>query len=435
MPSAYHLPPGYNLAQAILWAPRFLRDPIRTISRNTRKFGGTYSARLPQRRRVIVTEDPGFVQYILKDNHTNYYKSELSADRAAFFFGRGLLFSNGDHWLQQRRLIQPGFHREKIRSLYDILVRTTDVFLTSLPRDATVDIYPLAHRLSFELLIHSLFDLEIQNEKKEELRHTFTDVQGLLMREVNQPFQRALYPLTGKDRRMSDRMQRIRYVIESIIKDRRDSGGDHHDLLDMLLAARYEDTGEPMADGQLIDEIMILFFAGHETTANALSWLCYLLAPRRDIQDRIGNLTGDIYESPRDEYLAAVINEGMRVFPPAWMTERVALADDGYGAFTYPKGTIIIPYFYGVHRNPAFWDRPDAFEPERFLGEKKNKAFFPFGGGPRLCIGNGFAMAEMAIFLRLFFEKNRLEPTGRTPRLQPLITLRPSEVIVKLYAR
>lgn len=432
MPSAYRLPPGYTLARTMLGAFRFLRDPIKTITYNLNKFGGTYSARLPQHRRMIVTDDPAFVNYILKENQGNYHKSELSADRAAVFFGKGLLFTNGEYWLRQRRLIQPGFHREKIRGLYDIVVRTVEGYMKTFPTGDAIDVYPLMHQLSFEMLMHSLFDLEMRPEAVAELRATFTDVQEFLMKEVHHPLERLLYPLTGKERRMLVRTSRVREIIKGMVAERRQDKGTYNDLLDMLLSARYEDTGKAMEEEQLVDEILILLFAGHETTANALSWLLYLLAGNPEVQERLSRVGGDVFDSPKNDYLNAVINEGMRLFPPAWMTERVAVEDDGFGGFTYPKGTIVIPFFYGVHRNAQYWERPADFDPERFMGEKKNKAFFPFGGGPRLCIGNGFALAEMAIFLHTFFKEYTLRPTGQVPRLRPLITLRPSAVLLSI---
>ena len=206
----------------------------------------------------------------------------------------------------------------------------------------------------------------------------------------------------------------------------------------MLLEARYEDTGEPMPDEQIIDEILVLIIAGHETTADTLSWLLYLLASAPEvmvkIRERAARTTDN--ESVKDEYLQAVINEAMRIYPAAWITERVALEDDSFDGFSYPKGTVVLPFFYGIHRAAEYWPEPMQFRPERFLDEQNRllrpKNYFPFGAGPRMCIGNNFAMAEMTLFLHAFFREFTLTPTGQTPELWPLLTLRPDKVLLNV---
>jgi cytochrome P450 len=182
-----------------------------------------------------------------------------------------------------------------------------------------------------------------------------------------------------------------------------------------------------------------LLFAGHETTANTLSWLLYLIATHLEVQKKLKSAIEsiDIFESPKNEYINAVISEAMRLYPAAWMTERVSLADDQYNGFRFPKGTIIIPFFYGLHRNKKYWSNESAFDPERFIfsdpaKSKKIKNFFPFGAGPRMCIGNNFAMAEMAFILHEFLSKFDIFPTDEIPGMWPLITLRPRKLVLNI---
>ena len=193
-----------------------------------------------------------------------------------------------------------------------------------------------------------------------------------------------------------------------------------------------------MSDDQIIDEVLVLMLAGHETTANTLSWLLSMVAKKPQVMEslRVVAETTGIYDSVKNDYINAVINESMRLRPAAFMTDRMALSDDRVGQWVYPKNTVILSFFYGVHRSKDHWEEPDAFMPERFLDDagklRKMPAFFPFGAGPRLCIGNNFAMAEMCFFLHAFFRHYTISSTGQEPVMRPLITLRPDKVVVNV---
>ena len=417
----------------------FLKDPIRAICRNMKKYSGTYSAYLPGNGKLILTEDPDFIQYVLRDNHSNYQKSELSTKTAARLFGNGLLFANGESWLKQRRLIQPGFHHGKIQGLYRIIAGTAGKFISDFPTGENIDVYAQMHRLSFAILIQSLFDIHLSAPTISELSQGFTDLQDFLLKDVNEPHRKLLYPFNRADQIILQKSGKIKNILKGIIAERKAGGSSHNDLLDMLLNTRYEDTGEVMEEEKIIDEIHVLLFAGHETTANTLSWLFYLLATHPEVckklKSRIDQI--DIYESPKDEYFNAVISEAMRLYPAAWMTERVCMTDDHFREFSYPRGTIIIPFFYGLHRNKKYWKNESSFDPERFIFSdpamnKKVKNFFPFGAGPRMCIGNNFAMAEMSFVLHNFFSSFKIFPTKESPTMWPLITLRPRKLLLNI---
>jgi cytochrome P450 len=404
-----------------------------------RLFSGTYSGYLMGSGRFIITENPDFIQYVLRDNHTNYEKSALSTKTAARLFGRGLLFSNGEAWLKQRRLIQPAFHLGKIQGLSKIVADTVSSFVEKMPEGENVDVYSLMHKLSFTVLVNSLFDINLSEEMISGLSENFTDLQDFLLKDINEPFRKLLYPFNKADYVILEKSGRIRKILKRIIEERRAESGDHNDLLDMLLNARYEDTGGNMAEEQIIDEISVLLFAGHETTANTLSWILYLLSIHPEITKKLRAIINgiDICESPKNDYINAVISEGMRLYPAAWMTERAALSDDQFGELSFPKGTIIIPFFYGLHRNKTYWEDESAFKPERFvfsdpLKGKKIRNFFPFGAGPRMCIGNNFAITEMAISLHVLMSNFEILPTPEVPELWPLITLRPRRLFLHL---
>lgn len=432
----YNLPDGYSLLRTGIKSKEFLANPVKFISKSMEAFGGTYTASLGLSKKLILTQHPDFINYILKDNHKNYSKSELSTESAVEFFGSGLLFSNGDYWLRQRRLIQPAFHREKIQGLYDIMIRSIDDFLEDFPAGAQ-DIYPLMHKVSFNILIRSLFDIKITEGLINEMSSIFTELQDFLIRDINQPFRKFFYPFTGAKKAQLRKAKRLREIFVSIIEERQAEGKGHADLLDLLLGSRYEDTGEPMSAVQITDELMIIVFAGHETTANTLSWLLYLLSVNDESREKLAASVkeGTPYESLSNEYLKAAISESMRLYPAAWMTERVALEDDSFGEYSFPKGTIIIPFFFGMHRDKALWEDEEKFDPERFLADGKlikSKGYLPFGTGPRMCIGNNFAMAEMQFFVAAFLKKFSIKATGQVPEMKPLITLRPEKVILHI---
>ena len=197
----YNLPVGYSLFQTTLKSKEFLNNPIKFISKSMEAFSGTYSASLSINRKLILTQNPDFINYILKENHRNYNKSELSTERAVEFFGKGLLFSNGDYWLRQRRLIQPSFNREKLQGLYSIIIKSIDEFLLQFPIGKSIDVYPLVHQLSFNIILQSLFDIKLSSQIMEELNQIFTELQDFLIKDINQPLRRFFYPFTGTENR------------------------------------------------------------------------------------------------------------------------------------------------------------------------------------------------------------------------------------------
>lgn len=432
----YNLPDGYSFFQTALKSVEFLSNPIKFISKSMDTYSETYSTSLKRNKKIILTQNPDFINYILKENHKNYKKSKLSTESAVRFFGKGILFSNGDYWLRQRRLIQPAFHREKLQGLNNTIVKSINDFLIDFPTGENIDICPVVHRLSFNILIKSLFDINLSSQIMEEISQIFSDLLDFLIKDTNQPFRRLLYPVTGEKNDNLRKAKRLREIFKKIIKEKSENK-NYSDLLDMLLNSKYEDTGESMSEEQIIDELVIIIFAGYETTANTLSWLLFLLSSNieklQKLTASLNNIT--VFECINDEYLKATISEGMRLYPAAWMTERVAIEDDSFGEFSFPKNTIIIPFFFGLHRNKNLWDEELKFKPERFISEPKifkSKNYFPFGVGPRMCIGNNFAMTEMSLFLYLFFKEFEIKSTGQIPAMKPLITLRPDKIILNI---
>jgi cytochrome P450 len=431
----YSLPDGYNLLQSLWRTYKQVKDPIGSMEESMARYNGTYAVNLGTQR-MIATQDPAFIDYILKTNHRNYHKSPILTEQLGRFLGKGLLTSNGEYWLRQRRLIQPGFHADRIHALFTIMKQTVDASLAKFPT-GKVDVYPLMYNLALDIVINTLFNVKVPAETRRALSEFISETQDFVIKDVRQPHKSWWFKLSGEVDKNLKRSEGARDIIRGMIRERISSGHKAHDLLDMLLDARYEDNGEAMSENQIIDEILILLIAGHETTANALSFALYLLANDAGEMEKLRAATRDLPLEAvvKNPQLAAVTNETMRLYPPAWISDRISLEDDAFNNFNFPGNTIVILFYYGLHRDPKYWDEPLKFKPERFMKTEKPKAYHPFGGGPRLCIGNNFAMAEMAIFLKEFIDQFDLVPTGIEPAIKPLVTLRPESVWLGIEKR
>ena len=430
---SYKLPEGYSLLQTTLKTPDFLKDPLAFIMGNMKKFNGTYSVKLGLKNAAILTQDPNFISYVLKDNQRNYQKDGFAVRRSVKYVGNGLVFSDGDYWRRQRRLIQPSFHRQKIRDLSANVLQTIQTNLDDFTLNEPTDIVPTVQKVIFKTLLKSLFDIPLAPETMDFFREGFIEIQDFLLQDINNPLRRLFYPFNGVEKKAVAKIEKIRRLFLDIIDERRASQESFSDILDMLLNSHYEDNGETMNDTQMIDELLIFISAGHETTANTLNWLLYLLAANPEVQDKIHHLVANrpIENTANDIYMQAVINEGMRLYPPTWSTQRGTINDDEFGEYKYPKDTVIIPFFYGLHRDEKLWQDAANFQPERFIeGDKlkKFKHFFPFGAGPRMCIGNHFAIMEMAYFVGAFLKKYRIKTTGQIPKTQTFLTMGPDKV-------
>lgn len=430
----YNYPPGYSIFDTYARALKVVKNPLETMMESVEIYGDSYSvADGIGGNRMILTQDPEFIDYVLRRNQKNYHKSRMVTEKLGRFIGNGLLTSNGAYWLRQRRLIQPGFHPQKVKELYTIMQATIDRFLEKFPTGDAVDIYPLMNRLAFEVVINTLFDVDLPAETITELGRHISDIQEFVITDIRQPYKSWWFGLSGQVNENKRKAGRVREILRGVIQDRKASGKRYNDLLDMLLDARYEDTGEGMDEEQLLDEIVILFIAGHETTGNALTWTLYLLAnhPEEWNALREASQALSVPEAVTHPRLSAVLEESMRLYPPAWVSDRVALEDDRFNDFSYPAGTILALFYYGLHRSEKYWEQPAEFKPDRFMKEKdRGRVYFPFGSGPRLCIGNNFAMAEMALFLKSFVHRFTLAPSPSKPRARALVTLRPEGVIL-----
>ncbi|HMQ46456.1 MAG TPA: cytochrome P450 [Saprospiraceae bacterium] len=420
---------------------RFANNPVQVINENLEKYGSTYSFHLGGLFPGIQTIEPELIQHVFQRNHRIWRKSYIQTKQLAHFLGNGLLTSEGDYWLRQRRLIQPGFHKARLAALTNIMSNEIDLFLEqrfdSLVRqDAEVDVAPLMMEMALRIVGKSLFSTDIPDDELEIIGKNVTQIQHFMMRNLRQPYLGFWFAWSGEKRRHERMAAQSNGFLLKYINARRQSGQAYDDLLQMLLDARYEDTGQGMTDKQLLEESLILMVAGHETTANALTWTLYLLAQHPEVAEKMRQEAAAVLQGrtpgfedlPKLGYTLQVIKESMRLYPPAWITDRIAVTDDEFQGMVLPKGSRIVAYIMGVHRNPEYWDHPDAFQPERFAPgrEQHSFAYLPFGGGPRLCIGNNFALMEMQLVLVNVLQRYRFEVLPDFPvEMEPLITLRP----------
>lgn len=438
--------PRYITISRIL---RLLHNPIKSIRSYIEEYGDTFYVYVGGIEKSLITVSPELTQRVLQRQHRRYEKSSLQTDAIGRFIGKGLLTNTGASWLRQRRLIQPGFHRERLQALTQIMQRVIDQEMDQLASrsrqnpEQAIDIFASTTRIAFQIVAKAIYSEDINAAEMERFAELVTLLQEHAVLEVRLPFLRWWYQLSGRRKRMLKYTDELRDLQKRLLEKRRQSGQRRDDLLQMLLDARYEDTGEPMEDDQLIDEALILFVAGHETSANALAWTLYLLEKHPDelakVQAELDEVLGDRTATFQDlrqlTNLTQVIQESMRLYPPAWITDRVALEDDELTDFTIPKGTMLILFIYGIHHHPAFWEEPETFRPARFspeaVKERPSYAYLPFGGGPRLCIGNSFAMMEMQLVLCAWIRRFQFRlPPQTIISSKALVTLRPASPIL-----
>lgn len=442
----YNYPNKLSILRFFFDAEGVRKNPIPFHKRYFDKFGDSFSIKIGKSKYIILSRDNEIAQHILQKNQKNYYKSKFQSVYLSKYLGYGLLTVDGDFWLKQRRLIQPAFHKQKMNQLVENMNQTIFSELDSLVEGESVDLFPVMSQLAFNVVAKSLFELSISEEKLNRIKFIIEEVQNFLIKEIRLPHKAWWFSATGQVKKHLKLAQENNLIIKEIIEERTASKKEVNDLLNMLLETRYEDTGKGMSIQQLIDEIKILFIAGHETTANALTFTLHLLGQYPEVQEKvfreiieIESATNDLVDQlQKMTYLNAVLNESMRLYPPAWITDRQNVEDDNIGEFSIKKGTLIGVSFYELHRNPKYWENPNEFIPERFLGDQKKQSmqyFYPFGAGPRMCIGAGFAIYEMCLTLFYIVKKYVIKSTKTEIQFNPLITLKPVGVEVLFSKR
>jgi cytochrome P450 len=418
-------------------------NPVQVLAKYTKTFGDTFRIYLGGLKEAIITIDPAVIGHVLKTNAENYQKSEIQVKRMGHFLGKGLLTTHGEAWRTQRRLIQKGFDRKQLDALSSIMQDSLADSMRDFDRQVQsgpVDIYPQLMKITFAMVARSLFGARLKDEDIDLVSHTICTVQEFIVQQTLQPYLNPWFAASGKLRKHEDMRTGADAILMEYIKKRRNEPPGN-DLLQTLMDARYSD-GEGMPDKLVLSESMQLLVAGHETSSNALSWLFYLLSSRPDCLERVrqefdavlGDRPLNHGDVPKFEFTTQVIQEGLRLYPPFWMIDRMAVADDKVGDLVIPRGSMVIVYVYGAHHAPRYWENPENFDTERFTkaNEKSRTPFtyLPFGGGPRGCIGGNYAMLQILMILSDLLRKYdfQLAP-GQTIEARPMVILRPKHGI------
>lgn len=423
------------------------KNPLPFHRENFQKYGNTFKISPKPGLMIHFTCDEKITQHILQKNQKNYHKSTLQTEDLGKYIGHGLLTENGEKWRANRKLIQPAFYKKSINNFMETMDAVVNEELDRIHLNEVTDVYTIFNDLAFKVVARSLFDFaDIENldEKIARLQEITEHAQKMLIKELRIPwmkwyFDREWLAGTNSVPHALAEVNEARELLRTIITNRRESKNEPGDLLDMLLHSTYED-GSHMEDDQLVDEILVLFIAGHETTANALSFAAQLLAhhpeaiieARKEIHNAVSSesLMSQLMAMP---YVKQCIEETLRLYPPAYVTDRVALEADECEDITIEKESIWLVSFYEMHRRKDLWENPEEFDPSRFEPAKAKRYrdfYFPFGAGPRMCVGNNFAMMEMMLVVRRMLERFDITPVQDHIDYHPLITLKPKNAFI-----
>lgn len=419
-------------------APDLRRDPIGTFMQAWEAYGDVVRFRLGGPFIAYLLAHPDHVRHVLVEHHRDYIKVPWYNSKLKQVIGEGLLTAEGEVWVQRRRLAQPAFHHQRLRSLESIMTAAAEEMLDQWERRSAraLDIAGEMMRLTLTIVARALLGAEVAKDARvvgaavtTALEHATTKMGSY----VDWPEWIPL-PL---HRRFRGARSTLDGIVYEIIAQRRRNGAGGGDLLSMLLDARDEETGAGLTDAQLRDEVMTIFLAGHETTAVALTWTWVLLSEhpaavdrlRTELSSVLAGRTPTVEDLPRVPYVRMILEESMRLYPPAWALTRTPKVDLEIAGHPIRRGHVIYLSPYVTHRHPKHWEEPERFDPERFtaerVGARHRFAYVPFGAGPRACIGAQFAMLEAQLILATVAQRYALRLVDpHRPRPDPKITLR-----------
>ena len=424
-------PPGHPLVGHLA---EFRRDRLGFYTACARRYGDAVALRLGPRRLLLLSH-PDDIETVLV-THQRDVSKHFFLRMSRPVVGDGLFTAEGAAWRRQRRLAQPAFYRRRVAAYGAAMVEAAERHLATWHHGETRDLHADLMRLTLDIVTQALFSAEVGGAAGE-VGAALNDLLRAFMVRVSSPLPLPFGLPTPTNLRLRRAVGRLDRIVYRIIRERRAAGTDRGDLLSMLLQAEDEDGGR-LDDRQVRDQMLTLFIAGHETTAAALAWTWYLLAQHPRVEAQLGAelrlvLAGrspTVDDLPQLRYAERVVTEAMRLFPPVWGMGREAITDFEVGGYPVPAGTTLLMSQWVVHHDGRFWPEPEVFWPERWtegLGQPRPRfAYFPFGGGPRACIGSGFAMVETVLLLATIASRFHLALAPGPPVVpEPLVTLRP----------
>jgi len=416
----------------------FRRDTLKFIRDAAKEYGDVVHFRFGPKRHVYMLNNPDLIKEVLVTKQAHFCKAKgLQVARAVV--GDGILTSEGKKHMRQRRLMQPAFHRDRIAGYGDVMVRQSVELMEDWKDGEVRDIHQDMMKVTLAIITETMFGKTVK-EGADKIGHAIDVGLKYVSTKATSVIDIPLSVPTRSNREFVESSEVLDKTIYSLIEERRKNpDSSQTDLLAMLLAARDEDDGQGMTDEQVRDEVMTIFVAGHETTANTMSWIFYMLASypeaEQKLHDELTSVLGGrlpkVEDIPQLTYVNQIISETLRLYPAAWTINREVAEPVEIGGQTYEPGDTLMMSQYVMHRQEKYFEDPDEFRPERFAGDLLKRiptyAYFPFGGGPRVCIGNNFALMEAALLLATIAQRYRLrlaEPDQKV-ELEPLVTLRP----------
>ena len=415
-------------------------NQILTYQKYIDEYGDVVRFRMADRTLHLIRH-PDDIKHVLQENAASYTKGR-GIEKMRRFLGDGLLTSEGELWRRQRKLAQPAFHHKRLQGLVNTMSEATAAMLGRFrghaQSGARIDIAKEMMRVTLAIVGQTLFSADVSGDA-DAVGHALTVALEYTSRRLKTLIDIPPHVPTPENLRFVHAVKTLDRVVYGIIEERRRTGEDTGDLLSMLMLAKDEETGEAMSDRQLRDEVMTIVLAGHETTANALAWTWYLLskepvvwrALREEVTRVLPNGAVPTFEDlPKLKYTRMVIEEAMRLYPPAWFFGRRAIQDDVVHGYAFPARSVVAVSPYYTHRHPDFWPNPEGFDPTRFSPEasatRHKYAYIPFGGGPRICIGNSFAIFEAQVIVAMVTQRYRLDLVPGDPIVpEAAVTLRP----------
>jgi len=419
---------------------QFKDNPLGVMLDGKRRYGDVVAFRFGRMSFYFISHPDG-VRHVLQSNQKNYSRQTPGYAALRIALGNGLVTSDGDFWLRQRRIAQPAFHRQRVagfaRVMVDAAQETFERWQAEIKPGQPLDVAAEMMRLTLKIVGLTLMSTDVSAASSEVGQAMVVALHELQSRIYAPYLHLPMQVPTIANRRLRAAVKTIDRVVLEMIAQRRKAGDKGNDFLGMLMEARDEETGETMNDAQLRDELLTLFVAGHETTANVLAWTFYLLSVNPAVRTRLegeiervlGRRAPAFSDLPALTYTRMVISESLRLYPAAWVLSRGAINEDEIGGFPIKAGSVIFMSPYVTQRRDDFWFNPEGFDPERFDPSRPAPdrfSYFPFGGGGHQCIGNEFAMMEAQLILASLLQRCRLNlVSGHPVELEPLITLRP----------
>ena len=431
--------PVYKSPHFFFKGKEFLEDPLQFTVDNAQALGDFYRIPFPFRT-LYATTNLEVIRYVLQTNPRNYVKSP-GYRQMKQALGNGLVTNEGDSWRRQRRMIQPAFYKSQLEELFKKMAKVAENYCLKMAKKSNqpepLDITKEMMSVTADIVMKTLFSAE-NPASQSQMYQTMNIAQEHIMYRTFHPFLIPFTYVNGKRRRFLQALKLFDNNVFDWMEERRNSPNPPVDLLTMLLQVRDAETGEPMSDRQIRHEAITIYSAGHETSANGLSWTLYLLSQHPEVVEKIraearkalGERTPTFEDLKALQYTRQVLEEGLRLYPPAYAVGRETIGEDEILRQKIPKKSIVLIAIYALHRDTNYWENPERFDPSRFEPEKVKErprlSYLPFGAGPRMCIGNHFALMEMQLILVMLLRKFDFELVKDHPiKPNPLVTLKP----------